>query len=184
MIEQILRDVAYANKDLSVVLLRYFNPVGAHESGLIGEDPSGIPNNLMPVITQVACGKLPMLKVYGTDYPTRDGTTIRDYIHVMDLARGHVKAIEYAQGHTGAEAINLGTGNGYSILEILRAFQDVNEIQVPHQMADRRPGDVPECYADPQKAYKLLGWKAEKTLEDMCRDAWRWQKKNPKGYSA
>lgn len=183
MIEQILRDVAYANKDWSVVLLRYFNPVGAHESGLIGEDPSGIPNNLMPVITQVACGKLPMLQVYGTDYPTRDGTTIRDYIHVMDLARGHVKAIEYAQRHTGAEAINLGTGNGYSILEILRAFQEVNGVQVPHQMAGRRPGDVPECYADPGKARALLNWKAEKTLEDMCRDAWRWQKNNPKGYA-
>ncbi len=183
MIEQILRDVAYANKDWSVVLLRYFNPVGAHESGLIGEDPSGIPNNLMPVITQVACGKLPMLQVYGTDYPTRDGTTIRDYIHVMDLARGHVRAIEYAQRHTGAEAINLGTGNGYSILEILRAFQEVNGVQVPHQMAGRRPGDVPECYADPGKARALLNWKAEKTLEDMCRDAWRWQKNNPKGYA-
>lgn len=183
MIEQILRDVAFANKDWSVVLLRYFNPVGAHESGLIGEDPSGIPNNLMPVITQVACGKLPMLQVYGTDYPTRDGTTIRDYIHVMDLARGHVKAIEYAQRHTGAEAINLGTGNGYSVLEILRAFQEVNGIQVPHKMAGRRPGDVPECYADPGKALALLNWKAEKTLEDMCRDAWRWQKNNPKGYA-
>jgi UDP-glucose 4-epimerase len=183
MIEQILRDVAFANKDWSVVLLRYFNPVGAHESGLIGEDPSGIPNNLMPVITQVACGKLPKLQVYGTDYPTRDGTTIRDYIHVMDLARGHVKAIEYAQRHTGTEAINLGTGNGYSILEILRAFQEVNGVQVPHQMAGRRPGDVPECYADPGKALALLNWKAEKTLEDMCRDAWRWQKNNPKGYA-
>ncbi len=183
MIEQILRDVAYASKDWSVVLLRYFNPVGAHESGLIGEDPSGIPNNLMPVITQVASGKLPMLQVYGTDYPTKDGTTIRDYIHVMDLARGHVKAIEYAKLHTGAEAINLGTGKGYSVLEMLRAFQEVNGIQVPHQMAGRRPGDVPECYANPGKALALLNWKAEKTLEDMCRDAWRWQKKNPKGYS-
>ena len=183
MIEQILRDFAHANKDWSVVLLRYFNPVGAHESGLIGEDPSGIPNNLMPVVTQVACGKLPMLKVYGTDYPTRDGTAIRDYIHVMDLACGHVKAIEYTQCHTGVEAINLGTGNGYSVLEILRAFQEVNGIQVPHQLAGRRPGDVPECYADPGKALTLLNWKAEKTLEDMCRDAWRWQKKNPKGYA-
>ena len=183
MIEQILRDVAYASKDWSVVLLRYFNPVGAHESGLIGEDPSGIPNNLMPVITQVASGKLPMLQVYGTDYPTKDGTTIRDYIHVMDLARGHVKAIEYAKLHTGTEAINLGTGKGYSVLEMLRAFQEVNGIQVPHQMAGRRPGDVPECYANPGKALALLNWKAEKTLEDMCRDAWRWQKKNPKGYS-
>jgi len=184
MIEQILTDVAFAHKDWSVVLLRYFNPVGAHESGTIGEDPNGIPNNLMPVITQVASGKLPMLKVFGTDYPTRDGTCIRDYIHVADLARGHVKAIEYAMGHTGAEAINLGTGNGYSVLEILRTFQEVNGLQVPHQLTDRRPGDVPECYADPQKAMKLLGWKAEKTLEDMCRDAWRWQKNNPKGYSA
>ena len=183
MIEQILKDVGFASKDWSVVLLRYFNPVGAHESGRIGEDPSGIPNNLMPVITQVASGKLPMLQVYGTDYPTRDGTTIRDYIHVMDLARGHVKAIEYAQRHTGVEAINLGTGNGYSVLEILRAFQEVNGLQVPHQMAGRRPGDVPECYADPGKALTLLNWKAEKTLEDMCRDAWRWQKNNPKGYA-
>ncbi len=183
MIERILMDVAYAQKDWSVVLLRYFNPVGAHESGRIGEDPNGIPNNLMPVITQVASGKLPMLQVYGTDYPTRDGTAIRDYIHVVDLARGHVKAIEYAQRHTGAEAINLGTGVGYSVLEILRAFQEVNGIQVPHKMADRRPGDVPECYADPQKAMALLHWKAEKTLTDMCRDAWRWQRNNPKGYA-
>lgn len=183
MIEQILRDIAFANKDWSIVLLRYFNPVGAHESGRIGEDPSGIPNNLMPVITQVASGKLPMLQVYGTDYPTRDGTCIRDYIHVLDLARGHVKAMEYAQNHTGAEAINLGTGVGYSVLEILRSFQEVNGVQVPHKMTGRRPGDVPECYADPQKALKLLGWKAEKTLEDMCRDAWRWQRNNPKGYT-
>lgn len=183
MVEQILRDVAFANKEWSVVLLRYFNPVGAHESGRIGEDPNGTPNNLMPFVTQVASGKLPMLQVFGTDYPTRDGTCIRDYIHVVDLARGHVKAMEYAMGHTGAEAINLGTGNGYSVLEILRTFQEVNGIQVPHKLVGRRPGDVPECYADPQKALKLLGWKAEKSLEDMCRDAWRWQKNNPKGYT-
>jgi UDP-glucose 4-epimerase len=183
MIEHILTDVAFANKDWSVVLLRYFNPVGAHESGRIGEDPSGIPNNLMPFITQVASGKLPLLKVFGTDYPTKDGTNVRDYIHVVDLARGHVKAIEYARNHFGAEAINLGTGRGLSVLEVLDAFQKVNGIQVPHQMSDRRPGDVPECYADPTKAQKLLGWKAEKTLEDMCRDAWRWQKNNPKGYA-
>lgn len=183
MIEQILKDLAFANKDWSVVLLRYFNPVGAHQSGRIGEDPSGIPNNLMPFITQVASGKLPLLKVFGTDYPTKDGTNVRDYIHVVDLARGHVKAIEYAMGHLGSEAINLGTGIGYSVLEVLRTFQEVNGIKVPHQMSDRRPGDVPECYADPAKAQKLLGWKAEKTLADMCRDAWRWQKNNPKGYT-
>ncbi len=184
MIEQILKDAAYADKTLSVILLRYFNPVGAHESGLIGEDPSGIPNNLMPVITQVASGKLKRLQVYGTDYPTRDGTCIRDYIHVSDLARGHVKAMEYAQSHPGAEAINLGTGIGYSVLELLHAFQKVNGMIIPYEYAPRRPGDVPECYADPEKAFRLLGWKAEKTLEDMCRDAWRWQKNNPNGYTA
>ena len=182
MIEKILMGVVEANPEWSVVLLRYFNPIGAHESGRIGENPNGIPNNLMPYITQVAAGKLDHLSVFGDDYDTPDGTGVRDYIHVVDLARGHVNACEYAAGRKGCEIINLGTGVGYSVLDIVHAFERVNDIKVPYQIAPRRPGDVASCYSDPKKAAELLGWKAEKNLEDMCRDAWRWQKNNPRGY--
>ena len=175
MIEQIITDTANADKELSAVLLRYFNPIGAHESGLIGEDPQGIPNNLMPYITQVAVGKLDHLNVFGDDYPTHDGTGVRDYIHVVDLAKGHVAAVKYAAGHKGAEVINLGTGTGYSVLDIVNAFERVNGIKTPYVIAPRRPGDIAECYADTKKAAELLGWKAEKDLDDMCRDSWRYQ---------
>ncbi|MBQ8002363.1 MAG: UDP-glucose 4-epimerase GalE [Clostridia bacterium] len=181
MIEQILTDASVANKDLSVVLLRYFNPIGAHESGRIGEDPNGIPNNLMPFITQVAVGKLPELSVFGDDYPTHDGTGVRDYIHVVDLAKGHVKAIEYADKNTGTEIFNLGTGIGYSVLDVVHAFEKANDLTVKYVVKERRPGDVAECYANASKALEKLGWKAEKNLEDMCRDSWNWQKNNPKG---
>lgn len=182
MIEKILGGVVDADPEWSVVLLRYFNPIGAHESGLIGENPNGIPNNLMPYITQVALGKLPRLSVYGNDYNTHDGTGVRDYIHVVDLARGHVAACDFAAAHTGCEIINLGTGVGYSVLDIVNAFTRVNQVEVPYQIAPRRPGDIDACFADPAKARKLLGWTAQKTLEDMCRDSWRWQKMNPNGY--
>lgn len=182
MNEQILTDAAAADPELSVVLLRYFNPIGAHASGLIGENPNGIPNNLMPYITQVAVGKLPQLGVFGNDYPTHDGTGVRDYIHVVDLAKGHVKAIDYADAHKGTEIFNLGTGTGYSVLDIVNAFIKVNGVDIPYTIKPRRAGDVAECYADPAKALTGLGWKAEKTLEDMCRDSWNWQKNNPKGY--
>lgn len=176
MNEQILRDVANANPKMSVVLLRYFNPIGAHESGLIGEDPNGIPNNLMPYITQVATGKLPMLSVYGDDYNTKDGTGVRDYIHVVDLAKGHLKAIEYSFKNRGVDVFNLGTGKGYSVLDIVHAFEKANMVKVPYTIVERRPGDIDECYADPSKAEAVLGWRAEKTLEQMCEDSWRWQK--------
>ena len=176
MNEQILRDVAKANPKMSVVLLRYFNPIGAHESGLIGEDPNGIPNNLMPYITQVATGKLPMLSVYGDDYNTKDGTGVRDYIHVVDLAKGHLKAIEYSFKNRGVDVFNLGTGKGYSVLDIVHAFEKANMVKVPYTIVERRPGDIDECYADPSKAEAVLGWRAEKTLEQMCEDSWRWQK--------
>ena len=166
----------------SAVLLRYFNPIGAHESGRIGEDPNGIPNNLMPYISQVAIGKLQCLSVFGDDYDTPDGTGVRDYIHVVDLAKGHVKAVDYALKHTGADAINLGTGVGYSVLDLVNAFQKANGVKVNYTIAPRRPGDVATCYSDPSKAAQLLGWKAEKNVEDMCRDSWRWQSQNPKGY--
>ncbi|MGN0461689.1 MAG: UDP-glucose 4-epimerase GalE [Ruminococcus sp.] len=182
MIEQILTDATKADPELSVVLLRYFNPIGAHESGRIGENPNGIPNNLMPYITQVAVGKLEQLGVFGDDYPTHDGTGVRDYIHVVDLAKGHVKAIDYASCHKGTEIVNLGTGVGYSVLDIVKTFIKVNGVDIPYVIKDRRAGDIAECYADPTKALKVLGWKAEKNLEDMCRDSWNWQKKNPKGY--
>lgn len=182
MIEQILRDVAHANPDWAIALLRYFNPIGAHESGLMGEDPVGIPNNLMPYITQVASGKLKELRVFGNDYPTPDGTGVRDYIHVVDLARGHVAACEYLMEHTGCEVINLGTGIGYSVLDLVNAFQNVNGIKIPYAIVERRAGDVARCYANAEKAKKLLGWQAEKTLDDMCRDSWRWQSQNPNGY--
>jgi UDP-glucose 4-epimerase len=182
MIEQIITDAAAANKKLSAVLLRYFNPVGAHKSGLIGEMPNGIPNNLMPYISQVAVGKLQKLSVFGNDYPTKDGTGVRDYIHVVDLAKGHVAALEFCLKNPGVEAVNLGTGIGYSVLDIVNAFAKVNGIDIPYVITGRRDGDVSEMYADVSKAYKLMGWKAELSLEDMCRDTWNWQKNNPNGY--
>ena len=175
MIEQILRDTAAADGEMSVVLLRYFNPIGAHESGLIGEKPNGIPNNLMPYITQVAAGMRDHLNVFGNDYPTPDGTGVRDYIHVVDLAKGHLAALDYAMTHKGAEAVNLGTGIGYSVLDVVLAFEKANGIRIPYEIAPRRAGDLPAYYADPAKAENLLGWHAERSLEDMCRDAWRWQ---------
>lgn len=176
MIEQILRDVTAADPRMGTVLLRYFNPIGAHPSGLIGEKPNGIPNNLMPYITQVAQGIRPHLNVFGNDYPTPDGTGVRDYIHVVDLAKGHVAALEYSREHEGCETFNLGTGQGYSVLDLVKTFQKVNQIEVPYEIAARRPGDVAVCYADTAKAGRVLGWKAEKGIDDMCRDAWRWQK--------
>lgn len=175
MIEQIIGDCAAADKTFSAVLLRYFNPVGAHESGLIGEMPNGIPNNLMPYITQVAQGKLEMLSIFGDDYPTPDGTGVRDYIHVCDLAKGHVSAMKYCAEHTGVETFNLGTGRGCSVKELAETFENVCGVKVPRKIAPRRPGDVAECYSDVSKAKKILGWRAEKTLEDMCRDSWHWQ---------
>ena len=175
MNEQILKDVAKANPQMSVILLRYFNPIGAHESGLIGEDPNGIPNNLMPYITQVATKKLPLLNVFGNDYPTKDGTGVRDYIHVVDLAKGHVKAIEFSFKNRGVEVFNLGTGKGYSVLDIVKAFEEANDVEVPYAIVERRPGDIAECYADASKAGELLNWHAEKDLVQMCKDSWRWQ---------
>ncbi len=182
MIEGILSDLCVSDPEWSVVLLRYFNPIGAHKSGRIGEDPNGIPNNLMPYISQVAIGKLPRLSVFGDDYDTHDGTGVRDYIHVVDLARGHVKAVDYALDHTGVEAVNLGTGTGYSVLDLVNAFKEANDVDVPYVIAPRRPGDLDSVYSDPTKAAELLGWKAEKNVVDMCRDSWRWQSQNPKGY--
>ncbi len=183
MNEQILRDVQAANPTWSIVLLRYFNPIGAHESGQIGEDPSGIPNNLMPFIAQVAVGRRDKLHVFGADYPTVDGTGVRDYIHVVDLAIGHIRALEYAAAHTGTEAINLGTGQGYSVLQLVKAFEHASGRKVPYQIDPRRPGDVALCYADPTKARELLHWQAVRDLETMCRDTWRWQSQNPNGYA-
>ena len=182
MIEQILDDLCASDTEWSTVMLRYFNPIGAHESGRIGEDPNGVPNNLMPYISQVAVGKLRELAVFGDDYDTPDGTGVRDYIHVVDLARGHVKAVEYALAHTGAEPINLGTGHGYSVLDLVKAFERVNGVKVPYRIAPRREGDIATCYSDPSKAARLLSWQAQLGIEDMCRDSWRWQSGNPKGY--
>lgn len=182
MIEQILSDATIANLDLSVVLLRYFNPIGAHESGLIGEDPQGIPNNLMPFISQVAVGKRPELTIFGDDYDTPDGTCRRDYLHVVDLADAHVKAIEYAFDHSGVEIFNIGTGTPYSVLEIVHAFENSNGVTIPYRIGERRDGDLPEFWADAEKAKKVLGWKAERSLEDMCRDSWNWQRNNPNGF--
>lgn len=182
MMEQIFEDAAKADKELSVILLRYFNPIGAHESGRIGEDPSGIPNNLMPYVTQVAVGKRECLTIFGNDYPTPDGTCTRDYIHVVDLAKGHVKAIDYILANQCVEIFNLGTGTPYSVTEIVETFERVNDIKVNHVYGARRAGDLAECYANADKALKVLGWKTEKTLEDMCRDSWNWQKNNPNGY--
>lgn len=182
MIEQILRDIYVADNSWSTILLRYFNPIGAHESGRIGEDPNGIPNNLMPYITQVAVGKREHLHVFGNDYDTHDGTGVRDYIHVVDLAKGHIKALEKVLTSTGVDAINLGTGVGYSVLDVVKSFEKANGLKIPYKITGRRPGDIGTCFADPGKALKVLGWKAEKSLEDMCRDSWNWQKNNPEGY--
>ncbi|HFI0054369.1 TPA: UDP-glucose 4-epimerase GalE [Streptococcus suis] len=182
MLEQILRDVEVADKEWSVALLRYFNPIGAHESGLIGEDPAGIPNNLMPFIAQVAVGKRAELSVFGSDYDTVDGTGVRDYIHVIDLALGHIKALEKISTTAGVHTYNLGSGQGTSVLELVQAFEKVNGVPVPYKIVDRRPGDVATCYANADKALAELNWKTEKTIEDMCRDTWNWQSKNPNGY--
>ncbi|HEM2866339.1 UDP-glucose 4-epimerase GalE [Streptococcus suis] len=182
MLEQILRDVEVADKEWSIALLRYFNPIGAHESGLIGEDPAGIPNNLMPFIAQVAVGKREELSVFGNDYDTIDGTGVRDYIHVIDLALGHIKALEKISTTAGVHTYNLGSGQGTSVLELVQAFEKVNGVPVPYKIVDRRPGDVATCYANADKALEELDWKTEKTIEDMCRDTWNWQSKNPNGY--
>ena len=182
MTEQILSGMAAADKEWGIVLLRYFNPIGAHASGLIGEDPRGIPNNLMPYISQVAIGRREFLSVYGNDYDTPDGTGVRDYIHVVDLAKGHVAAVRYLENGSGCEVFNLGTGCGYSVLDMVNAFQKVNGVPVPYKIVDRRPGDLAVCYAEPTKSAVILGWKAQHGLEDMVRDAWNWQSKNPQGY--
>ena len=182
MIERILKDTAIANPRLSACILRYFNPIGAHESGLIGEDPCGIPNNLLPYILKVASGKLSHLNVFGNDYDTPDGTGVRDYIHVVDLALAHLKAIEYTEKLEGVDYINIGTGNGYSVLDIVNAFGKAWGEPIKYQMAPRRPGDIAECYADPSKALNVLGWKAERDLAKMCEDSARWQRMNPNGY--
>lgn len=182
MIEEILRDLYISDPSWGIALLRYFNPVGAHESGLIGEDPNGIPNNLMPFITQIAVGKLQELNVFGNNYPTKDGTGVRDYIHVVDLAAGHLRALEKVSSAEGVEAYNLGTGKGYSVLEIVAAFEKVSGIRIPYKIAAPRRGDAAICYGSPAKARKELGWLAEKGIEKMCKDAWRWQVMNPNGY--
>ncbi len=184
MIEVILQGAAVADPELSIALLRYFNPVGAHASGLIGEDPQGIPNNLMPFISQVAIGKRPCLSVFGNDYDTPDGTGVRDYIHVVDLARGHACALDYVSKNKGIDVFNLGTSVGYSVLDMVHAFEKANGVAVPYKIVERRPGDIAACYADATKSREKLGWKAEKTLEDMCRDSWNWQSKNPNGYDS
>ncbi|HEX2937443.1 MAG TPA: UDP-glucose 4-epimerase GalE, partial [Ruminiclostridium sp.] len=182
-IEQILMDLNTADNDWNVTLLRYFNPIGAHKSGLIGEFPRGIPNNLMPYITQVATGKLKQLRVFGNDYPTPDGTGVRDYIHVVDLAKGHVAALKNACSG-GIHIYNLGTGIGYSVLDVIKAFEKASGVSIPYEIAARRPGDIAEVYADPSKAFSELGWKAELGIEEMCADSWRWQSDNPDGYSS
>lgn len=183
MIEDMLRDIALADPTWRIALLRYFNPVGAHESGLIGEDPNGIPNNLMPYVSQVAVGLRKELSVFGNDYPTHDGTGVRDYIHVVDLARGHLAALDALQRSSATLTLNLGTGQGYSVLDMVQAFEKASERTIPYRIADRRAGDIAACYADPALAYELLGWRAERGLETMCRDAWRWQSMNPGGYA-
>ena len=182
MIERILKDTCAAHPEFSACVLRYFNPIGAHESGLIGEDPKGIPNNLLPYITRVAVGKLECLSVFGNDYPTHDGTGVRDYIHVVDLALAHLKAIEYTEKLQGIDYINVGTGNGYSVLDIVKAFGDEWGTPINYRIADRRPGDIAECYADPTKAKEVLDWTAERDLRKMCEDSARWQRTNPDGY--
>ena len=180
-IEQILTDLCHSDKEFSAVLLRYFNPIGAHKSGLIGETPNGIPNNLLPYIARVAAGKLERLSVFGDDYDTIDGTGVRDYIHVVDLAKGHVKALEYANEHQGIEAVNLGTGNGYSVLQIKDAFEKASKVKIPYVIKSRRPGDIATCYADTEKAKKLFGWEAQYSIEEMCEDSWNFTVKNPDG---
>lgn len=182
-IEKILESAAKADKELSVALLRYFNPVGAHASGLIGEDPNGIPNNLMPRICNVACGKMDKMTVFGDDYATKDGTGVRDYIHVVDLAKGHVASVKYVESHKGIDVFNLGTSVGYSVLEMIKAFENASGVKIPYVIMPRRAGDIAECYSDASKAKEILGWKADKTLYDMCNDVWNWVKKNPNGYS-
>ncbi|SHF30296.1 UDP-glucose 4-epimerase [Marinitoga hydrogenitolerans DSM 16785] len=181
-IEEILKDLYISDNEWSIALLRYFNPIGAHESGRIGEDPNGIPNNLMPYITQVAVGKREKLYVFGDDYNTHDGTGVRDYIHVVDLVIGHIKALEKIMNEVGVKVYNLGTGVGYSVLDVVKAFEEANNITIPYEITNRRPGDVDKIYADPTKALKELGWKAERNIVDMCRDSWNWQKNNPNGY--
>ncbi len=182
MLEQILMDMQKADPEWNVILLRYFNPIGAHKSGTIGENPNGIPNNLMPYITQVAVGKLKELGVFGNDYDTPDGTGVRDYIHVVDLAKGHVKAVEKIRQNPGTEIYNLGTGTGYSVLDIVKNFEEASGVKIPYVIKERRAGDIATCYSDASKAEKELGWKAEYGIKEMCEDSWRWQKNNPNGY--
>lgn len=184
MIEDMLRDIAKADPSFNIAILRYFNPVGAHSSGLIGEDPNDIPNNLMPYVSQVAVGKLKKLSIFGNDYDTHDGTGVRDYIHVVDLAQGHVKALDKLKTNCGLVTYNLGTGNGYSVLDMVNSFSAASGQDVPYKIVDRRPGDVAKCYADPTKANNELGWKAQYGIKEMCEDAWRWQSNNPNGYAA
>lgn len=184
VIENMLKDLVNAQPKWRVALLRYFNPVGAHPSGLIGEDPQGVPNNLLPYVSQVATGKLEQLKIFGNDYDTPDGTGVRDYLHVMDLAEGHVKALDYLEQHDGLHVFNLGTGQGRSVLEVVKAFEEASGVDIPREFTARREGDVPSYYADSSLAEKELGWKASRSLEEMCADAWRWQSKNPHGYDA
>lgn len=182
MIEEILRDLHVSDPSWRIAILRYFNPIGAHESGRIGENPQGIPNNLMPYITQVAVGKREQLQVFGNDYETHDGTGVRDYIHVVDLVKGHLKALEYLEKHEGVEMFNLGTGTGYSVLDLVNSFSEATSKEIPYKVIDRRPGDIGVCYADPEKAKTVLGWKAEKNLKEMCEDSWKWQSENPNGF--
>ena len=182
MIELILQDLYKSDNEWSIVILRYFNPIGAHKSGLIGENPNGIPNNLLPYVSQVAVGKLPQLSVFGDDYDTPDGTGVRDYIHVVDLASGHIKAVEKALETKEINIYNLGTGTGYSVFEIIKAFEKASGKKINYKVVDRRPGDIATCYSDPSKAYKELGWKAERDLAEMCEDSWRWQSSNPNGF--
>ena len=183
MVEDLLRDLAASKPQWRIALLRYFNPVGAHASGTIGEDPDGIPNNLLPFVAQVAVGRLPQLQVFGDDYPTPDGTGVRDYIHVVDLARGHLAALQWLAANTGVLTVNLGTGRGYSVLDMVRAFAAASGREIPYRVGPRRPGDIAACWADPALAQKVLGWKAELGIEAMCRDSWRWQQGNPHGYA-
>ncbi|MGX4598557.1 UDP-glucose 4-epimerase GalE [Faecalimicrobium sp. JNUCC 81] len=182
MVEDMLRDICYADKTIDVAILRYFNPIGAHKSGRIGEEPSGIPNNIMPYITKVAIGQLPHLNVFGDDYPTPDGTGVRDYIHVLDLASGHVKALEKLNENPGLVTYNLGTGKGYSVLELVNALKKASGREIPYKITSRREGDIASCYADPSKAEKELGWNAKYEIDEMCEDSWRWQSNNPNGY--
>lgn len=181
--EQLLKDLAVSDSEWTITILRYFNPIGAHESGLIGEDPQGIPNNLMPYITQVAVRKREKLTVFGNDYQTHDGTGVRDYLHVVDLAIGHIRALEKNDSVKGVKIYNLGTGKGYSVLDIVNTFESVNDVTIPYEIVDRRPGDVEVCFANPKQANEELNWKAERTLEDMCRDSWKWQSLNPNGFN-